>query len=61
MVEVDDVEGLVDAVSSVASATSDQRAATVARARATADANSYLAQRELWRSFMSGFVASDTA
>jgi glycosyltransferase involved in cell wall biosynthesis len=54
LVDVDDAEGLADALAHVASA--DGVPAVVAAARETAARHTYAAQRPLWRAFFDGFV-----
>lgn len=57
MVESEDVDGLVE-FAQVALEKGGASSDVIAQARATAEANTYDAQTELWASFMSGFVES---
>ena len=57
LVEVDDVDGLVEASARVASAGDAELRGLLHAGRATAEANSYVALRPRWRDLLRGFVA----
>ena len=58
MVESEDVDGLVEFAQQALMMEGGLSSEVMAQARATAEANTYEAQTELWASFMNGFVES---
>jgi hypothetical protein len=56
LTDVEDVDGLSALALNVYGMSTDTLAPILKNARATAEANSYDSQTELWREFMKGFV-----